>query len=59
MEPYKIVEMLQQAGVDPELHSIIAIDYMMGIQALEAGEQPSEGEWEAMGLVEEIVEGKD
>lgn len=57
MEPYKIVEMLQRADVDPDVHSIIAIDYLTGIAALDAGKQPDEFEWYAMGLVEGLIEG--
>jgi len=57
MEPFEIVELLKKADIDPDVHSIIAIDYMTGMAALDGGTQPDEFEWYAMGLVESLIEG--
>jgi len=57
MEPYKIIEMLQKADVDPNIHSVLTLDYLTGIDSLDKGNQPTEEEWYAMGLVEGLIEG--
>jgi len=56
MEPFKIIEMLKKTNVDPNLHTIIALDYIIGSSHLEDGEQLTEGEWYALGLVESLIE---
>lgn len=57
MEPYAIIELLKNSGVDSNLHTIIALDYIIGSSHLEDGKQLTEGEWYALGLVEGLIEG--
>jgi len=57
MEPFEIIEMLKKTNVDPNLHSIIALDYLIGTDSVDKGNQPTADEWYAMGLVEGLIEG--
>jgi len=56
MEPNKIIELLKGTDVDSNLHTIIALDYIIGSSHLEDGKQLTEGEWYALGLVESLIE---
>jgi hypothetical protein len=57
MEPNKIIELLKGTDVDSSLHTIIALDYIIGSSHLENGKQLTEDEWYALGLVEGLIEG--
>ncbi|QIA28646.1 hypothetical protein [Phage f2b1] len=53
----EVEELLLAGGVAPGDISIMVLDYFMGLAAIDAGEQPSEGEWDAINTVDGIREG--
>ncbi|AMB18806.1 hypothetical protein BH780_gp223 [Bacillus phage Eldridge] len=59
MEPFEIVKLLKKVDVDPNIHSVLTLDYLTGIDSLDRGNQPTEEEWYAMGLIEGLIEGGD
>jgi len=53
----EVEKLLLEAGVAPGDIAVTVLDYFMGLAAIDAGEQPSEGEWDAVNKVEGIMEG--
>jgi hypothetical protein len=53
----EVEKLLLEAGVAPGDIAITVLDYFMGLAALDAGEHPSLGEWDAINKVDGIMEG--